>query len=144
MPGDHPGGEEGDTRRPNGDDSGGSLVTDDARITAESQRPPNPGTFIASPPPPWSMEWRLFATLAQTAGTDRVRIEEDAGTVEEALEALVNRHPELDEEVFENGDLRDHLRLLVDGTDPFREADGLATELEGEAELALFPPVSGG
>jgi len=91
------------------------------------------------------MEWRLFATLAQTAGTDRVDLDaQGIATVEEALDALLDRHPDLSEEVLEDGDLQDHLRLLVNGTDPFRQAEGLATEIDEDSELALFPPVSGG
>lgn len=91
------------------------------------------------------MEWRLFATLAQTAGTDTVAVDADeAGTVGEALDALLEHHPALREEVMEAGEVREHLRLLVDGSDPFREGEGLATPVDDDAELALFPPVSGG
>jgi molybdopterin synthase sulfur carrier subunit len=91
------------------------------------------------------MEWRLFATLAQTAGTDRVDLDgTGVSTVGDALDALLDEHPALDAEGVEDGKLREHLRLLVDGTDPFREAEGLDTEIDEDAELALFPPVSGG
>jgi molybdopterin synthase sulfur carrier subunit len=91
------------------------------------------------------MEWRLFATLAQTADTDTVVLDDgDVGTVGEALDALLDRHPDLREEVLENGEVRDHLRVLVDGDDPFRQAEGMDTPVDEDTELALFPPVSGG
>lgn len=89
------------------------------------------------------MHWRLFATLAETAGEDRVTIE-DAETVGDALDALLATHPDLEDEVMERGELVDHVRLLHEGEDPFASADGLDTPVSQGDELALFPPVSGG
>ncbi|MEF8882388.1 MAG: ubiquitin-like small modifier protein 1 [Halapricum sp.] len=91
------------------------------------------------------MRWKLFANLAEVAGRKEVDLDLDgSATVEEALDALLERHPDLQTEVFEDGELAEHIRLLVDGTDPFVAADGYETPLEPDAELALFPPVSGG
>ncbi|MCU4718442.1 ubiquitin-like small modifier protein 1 [Halapricum hydrolyticum] len=91
------------------------------------------------------MEWKLFANLAETAGRKDIALDlDDDATVEDALEALFERHPDLQAEVYENGELAEHIRLLVDGTDPFATADGYETRLDADAELALFPPVSGG
>jgi len=91
------------------------------------------------------MEWKVFAHLRDAAGgpTVGVDIEADA-TVEQALEALVETEPALRAELFEDGELADHIRLLVDGEDAFTARDGLATAVDSETELALFPPVSGG
>jgi molybdopterin synthase sulfur carrier subunit len=91
------------------------------------------------------MHWKLFANLAESTGDKEVDIDLDSGaTVGEALEALFERHPTLEAEVREDGQLAEHIRLLVDGADPFETADGLETTLDADAELALFPPVSGG
>lgn len=92
------------------------------------------------------MEWTLFATLAETAGDSEVTVDVDApATVGEALDALVERHPGLADDVLdEDGSVRDHIRLLHEGRDPFVEADGLETTVSEGDELALFPPVSGG
>jgi molybdopterin synthase sulfur carrier subunit len=92
------------------------------------------------------MEWRLFATLAETAGTDEVEVTIDGErTVRAAFDALVDAHPELEAEVLdEDGVLYDHVRLLVDGRDPFTEGDGWETQVDEGDQLALFPPVSGG
>jgi len=118
---------------------------DEAGSGDSTDRSASPGTLFGSPPRRPAMQWRLFATLAQTAGTDTVPVDGDAAsTVGEALDALVERHPDLREEVVAGGGLQDHIRLLVDGQDPFREADGLETPVEENTELALFPPVSGG
>lgn len=92
------------------------------------------------------MEWRLFATLAERAGEDRVRVTVDGdATLREAFDRLLDTHPELEGEVLDDERrLYEHVRLLVDGEDPFREERGWDTTLEEGTQLALFPPVSGG
>lgn len=92
------------------------------------------------------MEWRLFANLAETADAKRVSVEAGAGdTFGEAFEQLLEAHPELEAEILdENGELRDHIRVLRNDHDPFVVDDGFDTELQADDELALFPPVSGG
>ncbi|WP_324664039.1 ubiquitin-like small modifier protein 1 [Haloarcula sediminis] len=91
------------------------------------------------------MEWKLFAHLRDAAGAETVSVDvETPGTVEAALAALVEAEPALRAELFEDGDLADHIHLLVDGEDAFTEREGLATEVAADTELALFPPVSGG
>jgi len=91
------------------------------------------------------MEWRLFATLAEAAGNDTVEVDIDGeATLREAFDALLKIHPDLEPEVLDEDErLYDHVRLLVDGHDPFNE-DGWGTVVNGGSELALFPPVSGG
>ena len=91
------------------------------------------------------MEWRLFAHLREAADGDTVTVDVDGDpTVGAALDALRAEYPSLADEVYEDGDLVDHVRLLVDGEDPFATGDGLATTVDEDTELALFPPVSGG
>lgn len=106
----------------------------------------NPGTlFVAARPLP-SMEWKLFANLAETVGDKHVTVDVGPGaTFGEALDALLDAHPELRSEVLNDDDeLRDHIRVLHNGDNPFVEGDGRETELAEGDELALFPPVSGG
>lgn len=89
------------------------------------------------------MEWRLFADLAERAGARRVTVDPgEEATVSEALSALFEAHPELRERVLDDGTVAPHLTILNDG-DPVGE-DGLEERVDPEAELALFPPVSGG
>lgn len=92
------------------------------------------------------MEWRLFATLAEAAGTESIRVEvgEDA-TVGDALDALLAAAPPVVEQLYDaDVDIYDHIRLLVDGESPFATGDGLDEPVEPDAELALMPAVSGG
>ncbi|WP_324759148.1 ubiquitin-like small modifier protein 1 [Haloarcula montana] len=91
------------------------------------------------------MEWKLFAHLREVAGGDTVTVDVDGEpTVGAALDALREEYPSLAAEVSEDGELVDHVRLLVDGEDPFAAGEGLATTVDESTELALFPPVSGG
>lgn len=90
------------------------------------------------------MDWKLFANLAEEAGEKRVTV--DLGpeaTVADALDALFDVHPDLQEHVLEDGDVVSHLNLLKNGADVSNGA-GLDTPVNSDDELALFPPVSGG
>lgn len=92
------------------------------------------------------MEWRLFATMAEAAGTESVRVEvgPDA-TVGDALEALLAEAPAIEERLYDgDGEIYDHVRLLQNGESPFTTGDGLEEPVEVEDELALMPAVSGG
>ncbi len=92
------------------------------------------------------MEWRLFANLAEAADSRRVTVDAGPGdTFGDAFEQLLEAHPELEAAVLdEEGEIRDHIRVLRNEHDPFVRDDGLDTVLEEGDELALFPPVSGG
>jgi molybdopterin synthase sulfur carrier subunit len=89
------------------------------------------------------MHWRLFADLAETAGGKEVAVEGDPETVEAALDALLEVHPDLEQQVIdEDGTVREHVNVLHNGE--ALDGEGLATPVDGDDELALFPPVSGG
>ena len=92
------------------------------------------------------MKWKLFANLAETAGTKQVEVAVDGGaTFGDAFDALIETHPELREEVLdEDGDIREHIRVLRNESNPFVADDGFDTVLKEGDTLALFPPVSGG
>ena len=90
------------------------------------------------------MRWKLFADLAEVAGGREVEVELSEGaTVDDALSALLDARPALADRVLKDGDLREHVNLLRNGRSVTGE-DGLATPVEPDDELAMFPPVSGG
>lgn len=91
------------------------------------------------------MKWKLFANLAETAGEKEVEVDPDGDTVRDAFDALLDEHPELESEVLdEDGELREHIRVLHGGENPFVAGDGWETRVGPDEDLALFPPVSGG
>jgi len=90
------------------------------------------------------MEWKLFADLAEIAGGRTVEVEASPGdTVGDALDDLLDAHPDLRERVLEDGSVADHINVLRNGRS-VRHDEGLETTLAEGDELALFPPVSGG
>lgn len=100
------------------------------------------------------MRWKLFADLAEVAGGREHEVDVDpasgsgsgsdgAVTVGDALDALLADRPALADRVLADGTLRADVNILVDGRD-VREDAGLETPVDPDAELALFPPVSGG
>jgi molybdopterin synthase sulfur carrier subunit len=91
------------------------------------------------------MKVRLFATLRQVAGTKEVEVDLEAGeTVGHALERLVELHPNLKDQIFdETGDLQRSIIILLKGRN-IRLEEGLETVLGEDDYLAIFPPVAGG
>ncbi len=90
------------------------------------------------------MEWKLFADLAEIAGGRAVEVEASPGdTVDDALDALLDAHPDLRDRVIEDGAVADHINVLRNGRSVSHDEGG-ETTLEAGDELALFPPVSGG
>lgn len=88
------------------------------------------------------MEWRLFADLAERADTRRVTVDPGPeATVADALDALLETHPELEPRVLKDGNLAPHLTVLRDGE---QVDDDLSVSAPPDVELALHPPVSGG
>ena len=90
------------------------------------------------------MEWKLFAYLAEIAGGRVIEVDVEPGeTVGEALDALLEDHPDLRKRVIDDGEIADHINVLRNGRNVLHD-DGLNATLEADDELALFPPVSGG
>lgn len=88
------------------------------------------------------VEWRLFAELAETAGTDRITVDLDgSATLAGALGALVAAEPSLEGAVRgPEGGPAERLTVLRNGE---RVADP-GCPVAGGDELALMPPVAGG
>lgn len=87
-----------------------------------------------------SVTVHLYASLREAAGLDKVEV--DADTVESALERLSAECPGLSGELARARASPDMIVVLVDGRTVRR--DSWSTRLNDGAEIALFPPVSGG
>ena len=65
-------------------------------------------------------------------------------TVAEALEALVDRYPDLRENLYtDDGDLRQFVNIYVDDED-IRYQDGPQTALDEGDEVSIVPSIAGG
>ncbi|MDY6765670.1 MAG: ubiquitin-like small modifier protein 1 [Halobacteria archaeon] len=89
------------------------------------------------------MQVKLFADLREIAGQRRLSldVEGDPVTVGSVIDRLVNKYPDLEERILDDGEVRPHIHILLNG----RNA-GIDEKIEDEegTEVAIFPPVSGG
>ncbi len=89
---------------------------------------------------------KLYATLRQRAGGQRdVEISWTRGdSVIEVLRELLRLQPGLDGHVLgPDESVLPYVSIFLDGRD-VRYLGGLGTLLDGETEIAIFPPVAGG
>jgi len=87
-------------------------------------------------------EIRIPPVLRPDAGGNRL-LDVEAGTVREALDALIDRYPSLSGRVIEGDGVPAFLNVFVDGED-VRLADGLATPVGATTKILLLPAVAGG
>ena len=79
-----------------------------------------------------------------TGGQAEIKVEDQAGTVGEALQVLWNRHVGLRDRVLtERGEVRPHVNLFVDGQVTRRD-QALQTSIRADSEICIMPAVSGG
>lgn len=88
------------------------------------------------------IELRFFANFREAVGQKTIeRDYEDGLQAGDVLRSLSEEFTEMD--LFEDGELREYLTILRNGTD-IAHLDGQATPLEDGDELSVFPPVAGG
>ncbi|MDH5815913.1 MAG: MoaD/ThiS family protein [Candidatus Nezhaarchaeota archaeon] len=86
----------------------------------------------------------VYGSLRNVIGWRSIEIELDEGsTLGQLLDLLVEQKPEVKEMMFEGENLRDYLKVLVDGRD-CRLLGGLRTKLEDGSTISIFPPAGGG
>ncbi|MFN2601808.1 MAG: MoaD/ThiS family protein [Gemmatimonadaceae bacterium] len=77
-------------------------------------------------------------------GKSTVVIDEDCGTIRDALAALGKRSPGvLDRVVDERGDIRPHVNVFRDG-ESIRFLDGLQTSAPDGSRILILTAISGG
>jgi MoaD family protein len=92
------------------------------------------------------MKVNFYATLRRIPGRETVEFDLPGGTtVDELLAAVVERYPELREELFhKDGTLLGYVHVLINGRDASYLDRKLATELEESDTVDVFPAVGGG
>jgi molybdopterin synthase sulfur carrier subunit len=85
---------------------------------------------------------RIPPVLRAEAGGNRT-LSVEAGTVREALTAIVTEYPSLGSRIFQDDAVPSFLNVFVDGED-VRLRSGLATEVGEDSSILLLPAVAGG
>jgi molybdopterin converting factor small subunit len=76
-----------------------------------------------------------------TAGQEHVSV--DGATVGEALKHLIIIHPELEQHLFNEGDLRSFVNVFV-GDEDIRYLKGVETPITGDTKMLIIPSIAGG
>ena len=79
-------------------------------------------------------------------GRNRIEVDvaKDPAALRDALEALWEAAPGVrDRVVTEQGEVRQHVNVFI-GTESCRWTGGLETPIASDAEIAIFPAISGG
>lgn len=84
---------------------------------------------------------KLYASLGRDAGVNQVEV--DAPDVRRALQSICAGNQVLSSVLLEDGHLRDHIHVMVNGADITR-GQGLDTPLGPDDQVAILPPVGGG
>ena len=80
--------------------------------------------------------------LRQFAGGNGA-INVEAGTVGEALQSLVQQHPDLGNQLMNNGELRNFVNVYLNDED-VRVLEGLETPVGASDVLVILPAMAGG
>jgi molybdopterin converting factor small subunit len=85
---------------------------------------------------------RIPPTLRSEVGGAR-ELEAQGSTVREVIDDLVERHPALRAQLFQNGGLGSFVNVYLGGED-VRTKDGLDTAVDEAATIILLPAMAGG
>lgn len=81
---------------------------------------------------------KLYANLRKLAGTKELSITE--ATIGAVLNELVKRNPPLEDVILENGKLRPHVVITLNG----QNVIDINMQVEEDDVIAIFPPIAGG
>ena len=84
---------------------------------------------------------KLFGNLRKH--TDKSLLQIPGGSVRAVLEALCKSYPSLREALFENGYIRQHFKIILNGHDILL-AKSLDTEVSDHDQISIFPAIAGG
>jgi MoaD family protein len=81
---------------------------------------------------------KLYANLRKLAGTKELSL--TGPTIGAVLNELAKRYPSVGEVIFENGKLRQHIVVTINGHNIME----LETPVTEQDIIAVFPPIAGG
>jgi molybdopterin synthase sulfur carrier subunit len=89
------------------------------------------------------VKFKLFANFREAAKKKEVEISFNGTMVSEAISALAASYPELNPRLYQDGQLKQYVNVLLNGQSVKGDRVASTPVKEGD-EIALFPPVSGG
>lgn len=81
---------------------------------------------------------KLFANLRKLAGTKEVSL--SGATIGAVMNSLVSQSPALDGVLLEEGNLRPHVLVTLNG----HTTNDLSLQVAEQDVIAIFPPIAGG
>ena len=84
---------------------------------------------------------KLFGNLRSLTGGKQHQI--PGANVQSVVANLCNQYPSLCEVLLENGEIRPHFKIILNGHD-IQLSDGLDTSVKDGDQIAIFPPIAGG
>jgi len=85
---------------------------------------------------------KIPTPLRQYTGGES-KIEVHGETVGQAMDDLVNKHPELKQHLYEGGELRSFVNVFL-GEEDVRFLDGVNTDIDADDNLRIIPSIAGG
>src|SRR5713226_4927551 len=86
----------------------------------------------------------LIPTALQPLAEGKDELEAPGSTVQEVLNSLAERYPQLKKQLFnEKGELRQFVNLYK-GSEDTRTLQGMATSVSEDDELSIVPSIAGG
>ena len=81
---------------------------------------------------------KLYANLRNLAGTRELPI--TGATIGAVVQEMVRQNPALEDIIIENGELRPHIIITLNG----HNVMDINMQVEEKDEIAIFPPIAGG
>jgi molybdopterin synthase sulfur carrier subunit len=89
------------------------------------------------------VRFKLFANFREAVGKKDLEADVPGNTVKEVIHSLVGQHPKLAPLMYQDGELKQYVNVLLNGQTVKHDLIHTTVIKEGD-EIALFPPVSGG
>ncbi|PTD94803.1 molybdopterin synthase sulfur carrier subunit [archaeon SCG-AAA382B04] len=87
---------------------------------------------------------KYFANFREITGKSEEQMEiQKNSTIKNVLDKVIEEHPDLEQEIFEDNELSDYVNILVDRRN-ILDRNGLDTKISSNDTIAIFPPISGG
>jgi molybdopterin synthase sulfur carrier subunit len=84
---------------------------------------------------------KLFGNLRSHVEASSLEI--SGANIRAVVDALCERNPSLSDALFEDGQIRPHFIITLNGRD-VQLAQGLDTPINDGDQIAIFPPIAGG